>query len=162
MAGLGVNNAHELLHKRNVFEKSLGQYLLLLASYQHYYIEHAIGHHVFVATPDDPSTARLNEPIYAFWARAVPTAYTKAWHLEQERLTKLKLPFWSIHNQMVVFTFNTVVVYLVVLFFFGPVGVLFFAAQGILGFLLVETTNYVEHYGALTATVAELRTHSIC
>jgi alkane 1-monooxygenase len=138
MAGLGVNNAHELLHKRNMYEKMLGQYCLLLASYQHYYIEHAVGHHIHVATHDDPSTARLNESIFSFWARAVPEAYKKAWKLENERLEKNGIPFWSVQNQMLVFSFNTLLIYLVFLAFFGVKGALFFAAQGTLGFLLVE------------------------
>lgn len=43
--GLGINIAHELIHKQNLFEKTLGKILLISVFYGHFYIEHLYGHH---------------------------------------------------------------------------------------------------------------------
>lgn len=62
--GVGVAVAHELIHKSTRFERSMGQSMLMLAFYMHYFIEHNAGHHTHVATHNDPSSARLNESFF--------------------------------------------------------------------------------------------------
>ncbi|WP_433119007.1 hypothetical protein [Micromonospora sp. CA-246542] len=37
------------------------------AAYGHFHVEHTGGHHVRVATPEDPASPRLGESIWAFW-----------------------------------------------------------------------------------------------
>jgi alkane 1-monooxygenase len=59
--GIGITVAHELCHKKNFIEKTLGKMLLMTVSYMHFYIEHNIGHHVNVCTPKDPVTAHPGE-----------------------------------------------------------------------------------------------------
>ncbi|WP_404326865.1 fatty acid desaturase [Aerophototrophica crusticola] len=63
--GIGINTAHELVHRRHAWERGLGVALLSLTLYAHFRIEHVHGHHRRVATPDDPATARLGEGVYA-------------------------------------------------------------------------------------------------
>ena len=62
----GINVAHELGHRVNVFEQFLAKLLLLTSLYMHFFIEHNKGHHKHVATPHDPSTAKLNQSLYFF------------------------------------------------------------------------------------------------
>lgn len=62
VAGVAINTAHELGHKRDDLERLLGKIALAQCFYGHFYIEHNRGHHVRVATP------RTRRP--AAWERA--------------------------------------------------------------------------------------------
>ena len=48
----------------------------------HFYVEHNLGHHVHVATPEDPSTAKYNQNLYAFWYQTILGTYKKAWQIQ--------------------------------------------------------------------------------
>jgi alkane 1-monooxygenase len=154
VGAFGINVGHELGHRDTRFEQFLSKALLLPALYQHFYIEHNRGHHKNVATDADPASARLGENLYAFWLRSVVFSYRNAWVLEKERLERLKIPTLSWQNEMLRFQVFQAVYLLVIGFVFGnptPQGVLwtvFLAmAIAITGFLLLETVNYIEHYG---------------
>ena len=71
IGGLGINTAHELGHKKESHERWLAKIALAPSCYGHFYIEHNRGHHVRVATPDDPASSRLGESFYRFWPRTV-------------------------------------------------------------------------------------------
>ena len=60
----GINVGHELGHRVNRTEQFLAKMLLLTSQYMHFFIEHNKGHHKRVATPEDPSSARLGESVY--------------------------------------------------------------------------------------------------
>ena len=68
---IGINVAHELGHRETWYEQLMAKTLLLSSLYMHFFIEHNRGHHKNVATDADPASARLNEPLYAFWLRSV-------------------------------------------------------------------------------------------
>ena len=51
----------------------------------HWAIEHVAGHHRRVATPEDPATARLDEPLLAFMARSLSHGFLSAWKLKSAR-----------------------------------------------------------------------------
>ena len=44
---------------------------LAQTGYGHFFIEHNRGHHVRVATPEDPASSRLGESFWAFLPRTV-------------------------------------------------------------------------------------------
>jgi alkane 1-monooxygenase len=142
--GLGITVAHELIHKASWFDRRLGQLLLLNVGYMHFYIEHLIGHHGRVATPEDPASARLGESFYRFYARTVPGSWLSAWKIERERIARLQLPWWR--NQMLWFTVLPLA-YGGLLSLFGWQAFPFFLAQCVVGFSLLELVNYLEHYG---------------
>lgn len=154
--GIGITVAHELGHKKAPIERLYSKLLLLTVCYMHFYIEHNRGHHVQVATPQDPATARKNENFFAFWVRSVFKGYIHAWHLENERLKRKGYHTLSIHNNMIWFTLLPILFCGVVTIGFSlytgqfiwqvPV---FFFAQSFLAFTLLELVNYVEHYGIL-------------
>jgi len=144
---IGINVGHELGHRNNIFEQFLSKILLLPALYQHFFIEHNLGHHKNVATDKDPATSRLNEPIYFFWLRSVVGSYLNAWKLEKEKLSYLSLPFFSIHNQMLLFTFCSIAYLSVIGLWFGVEILLWSLLASMIGFLLLESVNYIEHYG---------------
>lgn len=84
--GIGITVAHELGHKKSTLERFYSKLLLITVCYGHFYIEHNRGHHVAVATPQDPATARRDESFYHFWFRSVFLGYAHAWNLEKESL----------------------------------------------------------------------------
>jgi alkane 1-monooxygenase len=70
-----------------------------------------------------------------------------AWKLEQKRLKKLKVNFWSLENEMLRFQIIQLALLAFIGFFFGPAVMAYFIASACIGFLLLETVNYIEHYG---------------
>lgn len=152
--GIGITVAHELGHKNSAIEQFYAKLLLMSVCYMHFFIEHNRGHHVLVATPMDPATARKDENFYRFWVRSVFGGYRHAWLLEKERLRRKNRPVISIHNQMVWFAVLPVV-FCVLLMATASVILnrwtwevpVFFFGQSLLAFTLLELVNYVEHYG---------------
>ena len=59
VGGIAINTAHELGHKRKLSERWLSKVALAQSGYGHFFIEHNRGHHVRVATPEDPASSRL-------------------------------------------------------------------------------------------------------
>ena len=144
---IGINVAHELGHRSSKFEQWMAHSLLLSALYLHFYIEHNRGHHKNVATDLDPASARAGETIYAFWWRSTIGSYKNAWLLEQERLQRLGKPVWSWQNEMVRFQIFQIGYLLTVFFIYGLSMLGFALAIAVIGFLLLESVNYIEHYG---------------
>lgn len=145
----GINVAHELGHRNSKIEQFLGKLLLLPALYMHFFIEHNFGHHLNAATPEDPATAKYNQPLYHFWFTSITRQYTSAWRIQMKLLKGEKRSFLSYKNDMLWYTIFQLAYLYAGYYFFGSIGlqVLFFA--GISGFLLLETINYIEHYGLL-------------
>ena len=143
----GINVAHELGHRNNDFEQLGAKLLLLPALYQHFFIEHNRGHHLHVATDLDPASARKGEALYVFWIRSLLGSYWSAWMLEAKRLKQAKLTFWSLSNEMVVFHLMQGLYLGGVWAYFGWSGLWFALGVALVGVLLLETINYIEHYG---------------
>ncbi len=78
IGGIGINTAHELGHKRESVERWLSKVALAQCFYGHFYIEHNRGHHVRVATPEDPASSRMGETFYSFWPRTVSGSFRSA------------------------------------------------------------------------------------
>lgn len=71
LGGVGINTAHEMGHKKEELERWLSKITLAQTFYGHFYIEHNRGHHVRVATPEDPASSRFGETFWGFWPRSV-------------------------------------------------------------------------------------------
>jgi len=143
----GINVAHELGHRSTQGEQLLSKILLLPALYQHFFVEHNRGHHKHVATDRDPASARLGENLYTFWWRSVTGSWHSAWAIERERLHKEGRPLWSWSNEMLRFALCQKLWLAGVFTLTGWRGLLGAAAVAAVGILLLETINYVEHYG---------------
>jgi alkane 1-monooxygenase len=143
----GINVAHELGHRKNKFEQFLAKLSLMTSLYIHFFIEHNKGHHKNVATPLDPSSSRYNEIIYLFYYRTIVYSYLSAWHIANDEVVKKGKQKFSIFNEMVQ-------AHLIQLFFtafiywqFGGAITLYFIGAALIGILMLETVNYIEHYG---------------
>lgn len=143
----GINVGHELGHRVNRIEQFLAKALLLTSLYMHFFTEHNKGHHKRVATPDDPSSARLGEPVYLFYFRTIIFSYLSAWNIANEEMKKKNKPIYSLSNEMIQFTFIQISFIAVIYFVFGGFVLLCFLAAAVIGILLLETVNYIEHYG---------------
>ncbi len=143
----GINVAHELGHRNNTFDKFMAQLLLLPNLYMHFTNEHNFGHHKNIATDADPASSRLNENIYSFWIRSVVGTYKGAWEIEAQMLNKDKKAFFSIHNYMIINTLIQISYLISCFYFFGILGLVVAILSAIVGFLMLETVNYIEHYG---------------
>ena len=145
--GFGINVAHELGHRNNKFEQFLSKTLLLSSLYMHFFIEHNRGHHKRVSTKEDPSSARYGENIFSFWIRSVFTGYISAWNIEFLRLKRLNKFKFSLENEMLRFQIIQVLFVSTIYFVFGTQITIYFLFTAVMGFLLLETVNYIEHYG---------------
>jgi alkane 1-monooxygenase len=147
VGGIAINTAHELGHKRASSEKWLSRVALAQTGYGHFFIEHNRGHHVKVATPEDPASSRLGESFWAFLPRTVAGSLRSAWGIETARLDRLGKSHWSIHNDVLSAWAMTVVLFGGLALVFGPVVLPYLLVQAVIGFSLLEVVNYLEHYG---------------
>ena len=145
----GINVAHELGHRQTSVERFLGKLLLLPSLYMHFHIEHNYGHHYHAATKEDPATARYNQTVYSFWVTSVFRQYVSAWKIQMKLLKRRESGFLVIYNSMFWFTVLQISYLITVFLIFGKTGLLFAILTALTGFLLLETVNYIEHYGLL-------------
>jgi alkane 1-monooxygenase len=145
----GINVAHELGHRLKTKERYLGKLLLLPSLYMHFYIEHNFGHHVNAATHEDPATAKYNQTVYSFWITSVIRQYINAWKLQQKLIKQNSTHVFSPKNDMFWYLIIQLAYLLGILLIFGQTGLLFALGAALVGFLLLETVNYIEHYGLL-------------
>tara|TARA_R110002073_G_scaffold40547_5_gene115233 strand:+ start:377504 stop:378538 length:1035 start_codon:yes stop_codon:yes gene_type:complete len=145
----GINVGHELGHRHHKIEQFFGEILLLTSLNTHFLPYHNGGHHLNVATPMDSATARKNETLYAFWFRSHFSSYKQAWQLENKRLNSEGKNPLNLHNKMVVYSIANILVVGAILLFYGLFVLFAFILAAMIGILLLETVNYIEHYGLL-------------
>ncbi len=152
--GIGITVAHELGHKKSRLEQFYSKALLMTVCYMHFFIEHNRGHHVHVATPEDPATAHKKQNVYSFWVQSVIGSFVHAWSIESESLHRKNKQVVSMSNAMVVYILLPIVFCAALTWFFSldqeriqwqiPI---FFFLQSLVAFSLLELINYIEHYG---------------
>ncbi|KRA27861.1 MULTISPECIES: fatty acid desaturase [unclassified Nocardioides] len=154
VGGVAINTAHELGHKRESVERWASKIALAQTFYGHFFIEHNRGHHVRVATPDDPASSRMGESVYRFWPRTVLGSLTSSWHLEAKRYQRKGTHPFHIGNDVLNAWLMTVVLWGGLMLWLGlaydvsPLALLpYLALQAVMGFSLLEVVNYMEHYG---------------
>jgi alkane 1-monooxygenase len=147
IAGVSINTAHELGHKTGALERWLAKVALAPVAYGHFYVEHNRGHHVRVATPEDPASARFGEGFWEFLPRTVIGSVKSAWQIEARRLARSGKGPWHWQNDNLQAWAMTVVLYAAMGQWLGWVIVPFLVVQAVYGFSLLESVNYLEHYG---------------
>jgi alkane 1-monooxygenase len=104
---------------------------------------------VRVATPEDPASARFGETFWEFLPRSVAGSLRSSWELEAQRIGRLgKSPF-NIRNDVLNAWLMSLVFWGALIAVFGPAVIPFMVIQAVFGFTLLETVNYLEHYGLL-------------
>jgi len=151
----GINVGHELGHRVNVFEQTLAKMLLLTSLYMHFFIEHNKGHHKRVATPEDPSSARFGEWVYSFHFRSIIFSYLSAWEIANNDVRKKCNTALTLKNEMIQFHLIQIAFITILFFVFGWLVTLYFLIAAVIGILLLETVNYIEHYGLQRKTLVD-------
>ena len=154
IGGIGINTAHELGHKKESHERWLSKIALAQSFYGHFYIEHNRGHHVRVATPEDPASSRVGESFYQFWPRTVLGSL-------HERLAAGEAPLRPQAAAPVPDRQRRAQRLADVAGALGRAGRLagrrrslpYLVIQAVVGFSLLEVVNYMEHYGMLRQKV---------
>ena len=153
IGGIGINTAHELGHKRESHERWLSKVALAQVFYGHFYIEHNRGHHVRVATPEDPASARVGENFYQFWPRTVIGSLKSAWRIEKRRYARKKQHPFRIGNDVLNAWLMSAVLWGGLIAWLGVGIAPYLVVQAVVGFSLLEVVNYMEHYGMLRQKV---------
>ncbi|MFO7795330.1 MAG: alkane 1-monooxygenase [Promethearchaeati archaeon] len=149
-SGVGINTAHEMQHRvNNKLEPFLARLTLLPSLYIHWGLEHVTGHHRWVATPEDPATARLNQSFYSFWPQTVFGSFKSAWKFEMNRLQNQNKKFILLRNRVFHYVIYEIMILVIITFLFGFFALLFFTLQSLIAISLLEIINYIEHYGLL-------------
>lgn len=148
-SGIGIVAAHELGHKKGSFERWLGKIVLAVPAYGHFYVEHNKGHHVKVATPEDPVSSRMGESVYTYLIRSIPRQIPRAWDIEKKRLARGGKSQFNLDNDVLNAWLITVLLWGGLLAVFGLNILPYLLVQAIIGIALLEFVNYLEHYGLL-------------
>ncbi|NIM35946.1 MAG: hypothetical protein GTN67_11325 [Hydrotalea flava] len=143
----GINVAHELGHRQKKYEQALAKIALLTSLYMHFFIEHNQGHHKWVATPNDLSSAPLHLSVYGFWVRSVTGTYQNAWRIANKSIQQQGLLVMHYRNEMMQMQFIQIIWMAGIWYWMGWLITCYYIAAAVIGFLLLETVNYIEHYG---------------
>lgn len=144
---LAINVAHELIHRKSRLDRTVGGLLLSTVNYATFKIEHVRGHHVWVATVKDPSSAPRGEIVYRFVPRALIRNTINGWRLEAERLRRLGKSPLSLRNELIGWQLAVIAFAAAAWLIAGWIGVAGFLVQGLVAAASLEVINYVEHYG---------------
>ena len=146
---LGINIGHELGHRSSRWDQFLGELLLLTSLNTHFLPYHNEGHHREVATPDDAATAKKGQSLFSFWVTSHFGSYIKAWKIENNRMKRSGKSIFSLSNRMIIYSIANLVLLFGIYYYFDFKVLLGFILAAVIGILLLETVNYIEHYGLL-------------
>jgi alkane 1-monooxygenase len=147
IGGCAINVAHQLGHTRDRSEGRLAMVALAQSCYGHFFVEHNRGHHVRVATPEDPASSRLGESLYAFIPRSVVGGAVSAWRIEAKRLALQGRSPWTLRNDVLNAWLTSALLMSGLVLWFGAAVLPWLLGQAVVGVCLLETVNYLEHYG---------------
>lgn len=144
---LAINAGHELVHKSTAAEQITGGLLLATVCYGSFKTEHVYGHHAWVSTPRDHSSAPRGTNVYAFVPDSIYHNILGSFTLEAARLARRGFSAFSWRNELI---WWTTISFALIVFFgwkFSAMGVVFFLAQSLVAIVHLEIINYIEHYG---------------
>lgn len=145
--GIAIAPAHELNHQRGAINRLFALLGVTLTFYGQFLVEHNRGHHVRVATPQDPASARLGESFWEFALRSVFMGLVSACRFELSDWRRSPKLTTVLNSKLLQAWLVSAVVFGSVLLWLGLGLFLFLVAQAVAGVLLLEVVNYIEHYG---------------
>jgi alkane 1-monooxygenase len=146
---LAINTGHELGHKGDRSHRILSMISLAVSGYGHFRIEHNLGHHVEVATPEDSASARMGESVYRFARREIPGAVLRAWRLEAGRLRRAGRRPWSPGNEILQALGITLLLQGGLVAWLGWKALPWLVLHNLWAWFQLTGVNYIEHYGLL-------------
>lgn len=149
------SNAHELIHRPERGLRALGGWVYISLLFGHHRSAHLLVHHVRVATPDDPASARKGESFYRYYPRAWIGGFRQGARAETARLKRADLPGWR--HPYLLYLAGAAALLGISLALAGPLGLI--AHLGLAGFAQTQLlmSDYVQHYGLTRATAEDGR-----
>jgi hypothetical protein len=142
---------HEMMHRKTPLLHLLGRVGLWLIYDPWREITHVVTHHLKVATPDDPDTARRGEAVYPFLLRSFSGQFRDAYLLEREMWTKRGRAWWHPLNHWVGAALGLAAYTAMLVAVGGADGALWAIATLWVGpRLFLEFFNYVNHFGLVS------------
>jgi alkane 1-monooxygenase len=129
---LGAAVSHELFHKYNKFDKYLGFALLLLNNYMHFHHVHIKIHHTYVATDEDPASAKINESLY--------------WYLPKNIIINL-YHYVAYHPISFLYINSFPILVMYILYNLGEKYLMMYLLSSCVSIFIMECGNYIQHYG---------------
>ena len=147
LGGVCFAAAHEILHTQTKIDQVLQQITTIFLFYPHYKVIHVRSHHLNVGTEEDENTAWFNESVYAYFYRTIPGSAARSWHLEARRYAATGQKIFR--NKMLKYVLSQLALLALLYFISGPAGLLFYAAQIFGAHIILESVNYIQHYGLM-------------
>lgn len=147
IGGICFGAAHEMLHTQDKLDQFLQQITTIFLFYPHYKLIHIRSHHLNVGTEEDENTAWFNESVYAYFYRTIPGSAARSWHLEARRYAATGQKIFR--NKMLKYVFSQLALLAVLFVISGPFGLLFYLVQIFGAHIVLESVNYIQHYGLM-------------
>ncbi len=145
---MGTVPAHELTHrKHNRFDMFIGNWLLAFSWDCAFAIEHVYGHHKNIGLVNDPATAKRGEGLYGFIMRATIKEQVDAWRIEISRLKRKNISLFSLNNRMLTGYARSLLITGLIYLLSQFQGLVIFLMISFISKFLLESINYIEHYG---------------
>ena len=138
---------HEFIHRRAVWERRVGEFLLASVSYPLYATEHVYIHHSLVCTPGDPESVPRGVSFWRFLAKNLPRSVMSCWRFERQRLARRRLPVWHYSNAFWRYAIETAAWYVLAWWLGGVWGIVVVAVLGSSVVFQIRVSDYVQHYG---------------
>ena len=151
-----VTVGHELIHRPERLAVAAGRGLLAFTFNTQFAISHVHVHHRHVGTMRDSATARRGQNVFAFALQAIVNGAREAFACEAQRLQRRGLSAWSWRNRALSGQCWSLAILAATAVVAGAAGVVGILAAAVIGRLLHEAINYVQHYGLVREQGAPL------
>jgi|GEM_PF-3899559 len=149
---------HELMHKNNIFEKSIARFVGALHFWNVHEYEHLYHHHNndITCSSRDMSYARLNQSLYSYLRQVFIHNYIFGWKKQRELLKESNIGFFNAFKNMLLFwSLISIAVFISVYVFMGVYALLFYIFQALIGISIFLTGTYAQHYGLTRRTKSD-------
>ncbi len=147
MARMTLNAGHDMMHRRAVWERRAGEFLMASVSFPQEITEHIYVHHAHIGTPRDSLSPPKGQSFWRYLPRSVARSYLDAWRLERDRMARRRLPVWHHTNLMWRYALQVAAWYALAYWIGGAPGLLVFAVICAMGIFQLRMADYIQHYG---------------
>ncbi|WP_424944345.1 alkane 1-monooxygenase [Aliiroseovarius crassostreae] len=145
------SNAHELIHRTDKRLFNLGKWVYISLLFGHHTSAHNKVHHRFVATEDDPNSAREGEIFYAFAARAWKGSFKAGYEMEKADIARAKSAGKRRFNPYLTYLAGAGVMLFLAWVIAGVSGLAVYLVLCIHAQIQLLLSDYVQHYGLMRA-----------
>ncbi len=146
--GIGIIYGHELAHTKG-FSFVIARWMMALSGKAHFCYAHVYNHHLELGHQDDPATCPRGRSLYLHYPLSGFGQSKFLFMMEKQRLERVGVPLLSWQNRWIRGYFMALPTVLLFWFVGGWLGILCLAGVWLISNFLLETLNYLEHYGLI-------------